>query len=115
MTLNNSNANISTNLNAGIQNSAISNTNLSMNSNVNAKGLVFENELLIDTGDDEKVILTEDEAITEVPGIPLYFPRSYSLVKPYVEGFEMNNLDAPSLKDVKIDNNWQPKKTNDES
>ncbi len=60
-------------------------------------------------------ILTEDEAIEEVPAIPLYFPTSYSLVKPYIQGFEINTLDAPSLKDVKIDNNWQPKKANGES
>jgi ABC-type oligopeptide transport system substrate-binding subunit len=60
-------------------------------------------------------ILTEDEAIDEVAAIPLYFPTSYSLVKPYIQGFEINTLDAPSLKDVKIDNNWQPKKANGES
>ncbi|MBS1795068.1 MAG: peptide ABC transporter substrate-binding protein [Acidobacteria bacterium] len=61
------------------------------------------------------LILTEDEAIAEIPAIPLYFPTSYSLVKPYIQGFEINTLDAPSLKDVKIDNNWQPKKPNGES
>ncbi|HEY0459032.1 MAG TPA: peptide ABC transporter substrate-binding protein [Pyrinomonadaceae bacterium] len=60
-------------------------------------------------------VLTEDEAIEEIPAIPLYFPTSYSLVKPYIQGFEINTLDAPSLKDVKIDNNWQPKKPNGES
>ncbi len=60
-------------------------------------------------------ILTEDEAIEDVAAIPLYFPTSYSLVKPYIQGFEINTLDAPSLKDVKIDNNWQPKKANGES
>lgn len=65
-------------------------------------------ELVIDVGGDI-YILTEDEALIEVPGIPLYFPTSYSLVKPYVSGFEMNSLDAPSLKDVVIDTNWQPK------
>jgi len=54
-------------------------------------------------------ILTEDEAISQLRAIPLYFPTSYSLVKPYVTGFEMNGLDAPSLKDVSIDNAWQPK------
>jgi len=60
-------------------------------------------------------VLTKDEAIAEIPAIPLYFPTSYSLVKPYIQGFEINTLDAPSLKDVKIDNNWQPKKPNGES
>jgi ABC-type oligopeptide transport system substrate-binding subunit len=62
-----------------------------------------------------KPILTEEEAFNELPAIPLYFPTSYLLVKPYVQGFEINTLDAPSLKDVRIDNNWQPKKPNGES
>jgi ABC-type oligopeptide transport system substrate-binding subunit len=53
--------------------------------------------------------LTEQEAIEELRAIPLYFPTSYSLVKPYVSGFDFNSLDAPSLKDVSIDNSWQPK------
>ncbi|MEZ5345163.1 MAG: peptide ABC transporter substrate-binding protein [Pyrinomonadaceae bacterium] len=71
-------------------------------------------ELVIDVGADV-YILTEDEALIEVPGIPLYFPTSYSLVKPYVSGFEMNSLDAPSLKDVVIDTTWQPKSAAKES
>ncbi len=62
-----------------------------------------------------ETILTEDEAMSELPAIPLYFPTSYSLVKPYIQGFEINTLDAPSLKDVRIDNNWQPKKPKNES
>ena len=53
--------------------------------------------------------LTEEDAIFELKAIPLYFPASYSLVKPYIRGFEINGLDAPSLKEVSIDNNWQPK------
>ncbi len=53
--------------------------------------------------------LTEEDAIFELKAIPLYFPASYSLVKPYIHGFEINGLDAPSLKEVSIDNNWQPK------
>jgi oligopeptide transport system substrate-binding protein len=65
-------------------------------------------ELLIDTGAEKEAILTEAEAIASIPAIPLYFPTSYSLVKPYVLGFEMNTLDAPSLKNVSIDNSWQP-------
>lgn len=64
---------------------------------------------------ESKPILSEEQAIAEVAAIPLYFPTSYALVKPYVQGFEVNTLDAPSLKDVKIDNNWQPKKPNGES
>lgn len=65
--------------------------------------------------DESALILTEEEAIAELPAIPLYFPTSYSLVKPYIHGFEINILDAPSLKDVKIDFNWQPEKPNGES
>ena len=68
-----------------------------------------------DTSETNETILTEEKAILELPAIPLYFPTSYSLVKPYVEGFDINTLDAPSLKDVKINNFWQPKKTGKES
>ncbi|MEO6049950.1 MAG: peptide ABC transporter substrate-binding protein [Pyrinomonadaceae bacterium] len=60
-------------------------------------------------------ILTEEDAIFELKVIPLYFPTTYSLVKPYIRGFEMNGLDAPSLKEVSIDNNWQPKSARSES
>jgi oligopeptide transport system substrate-binding protein len=71
----------------------------------------------MDTGSAAKdtVIMNEEHAIFELHAIPLYFPTSYSLVKPYVQGFEINSLDAPSLKDVVIDNNWQPKRRNGES
>lgn len=53
-------------------------------------------------------LLTEADAIFELRVIPLYFPSSYSLVKPYVRGFEVNGLDAPSLREVSIDNEWRP-------
>ena len=53
------------------------------------------------------LILTESEALEKLPAIPLYFPMSYSLIKPYIQGFETNPLDAPSLKNVEINNNWQ--------
>ncbi|MGI8786737.1 MAG: peptide ABC transporter substrate-binding protein [Pyrinomonadaceae bacterium] len=62
-----------------------------------------------------EMIATEAEAMNQLSIIPLYFPTSYSLVKPYIQGFETNVLDAPSLKDVRIDNNWQPEKTSGES
>lgn len=58
---------------------------------------------------------SEENSIFDIFAIPLYFPTSYSLVKPYVQGFEMNGLDAPSLKEVTIDNTWQPKATRGES
>lgn len=57
--------------------------------------------------EDSDAILSEDQAMNELPAIPLYFPTTYSLVKPYISGFEINTLDAPSLKNVKIDSNWQ--------
>lgn len=53
------------------------------------------------------LILTEEEALYQLRSIPLYFPTSYSLVKPYVKGFDLNALDAPSLKSVEIDSNWR--------
>ncbi|HVF30124.1 MAG TPA: peptide ABC transporter substrate-binding protein [Pyrinomonadaceae bacterium] len=55
------------------------------------------------------VIMTEANAVYELWAIPLYFPTSYSLVKPYVSGFEVNSLDAPLLQYVAIDSDWQPK------
>jgi len=64
---------------------------------------------------DDETVLTEAQAIIELHAIPLYFPTSYSLVKPYIQGFDINVLDAPSLKNVKIDNSWQPKKAKSES
>ncbi len=58
------------------------------------------------TAADGETILTEAQAIIELHAIPLYFPTSYSLVKPYIQGFDINVLDAPSLKNVKIDNSY---------
>src|ERR1051325_807447 len=53
-------------------------------------------------------IETEDQALRDLSAFPIYFASSYSLVKPYVSGFDSNVLDAPSLKNVKINNNWSP-------
>ena len=53
-------------------------------------------------------ILTEAEALRELPAIPIHFASSYALVKPYVNGFETNLLDAPSLKGVSINMGWHP-------
>ncbi|MEO7673865.1 MAG: ABC transporter substrate-binding protein, partial [Pyrinomonadaceae bacterium] len=53
--------------------------------------------------------LNEEAAIYELRAIPLYFPTSFSLVRPYVDGFEMNSLDAITLSNVMIDNEWQPR------
>lgn len=52
-------------------------------------------------------MLSERNALKEMPAIPIYFASSYSLVKPYVAGFDSNLLDAPSLKKVKIDTAWR--------
>jgi oligopeptide transport system substrate-binding protein len=48
-------------------------------------------------------------ATSEFTVIPLYFPVSYALVKPYVKGFDTNALDAPLLSDTKIDSSWRPR------
>jgi hypothetical protein len=52
-------------------------------------------------------LIAEGDAMFELRVMPLYFPSSYSLVKPYVRGFEMNSLDAPNLKEISIDNEWR--------
>jgi ABC-type oligopeptide transport system substrate-binding subunit len=51
-------------------------------------------------------ISTEAEALRALPAIPVYFATSFALVKPYVNGFDTNLLDAPSLKHVRIDTGW---------
>ncbi|HEX8707419.1 MAG TPA: peptide ABC transporter substrate-binding protein [Pyrinomonadaceae bacterium] len=57
-------------------------------------------------------VITEAQALRELPAMPIYFASSYALVKPYVIGFDSNLLDAPSLKQVRIDTAWQqPKQT----
>jgi ABC-type oligopeptide transport system substrate-binding subunit len=56
-------------------------------------------------------ILTEAQALREVPAVPVYFATSYALVKPYVQGFDANVLDAPSLQRVRLDTGWQPPKS----
>jgi len=55
-----------------------------------------------------QLILTEQQALKELPALPIYFASSYALVKPYVAGFDANLLDAPSLQHVRIETNWQP-------
>lgn len=72
-----------------------------------------ENPTAADGG--KPLILSDEDAMRDLGAIPLYFPLSYSLVKSYVQGFETNSLDAPSLKDVRINMNWQPEKPKNES
>lgn len=56
------------------------------------------------------VIESEAVALNELRAMPLYFASSFALVKPYVVGFDSNVLDAPSLKQVRIDTNWAEQK-----
>ena len=50
---------------------------------------------------------TETQALKDLKAMPIYFASSYSLVKPYVNGFDLNVLDAPSLKKTRLDTNWK--------
>ncbi|HKX83462.1 MAG TPA: peptide ABC transporter substrate-binding protein [Pyrinomonadaceae bacterium] len=68
-----------------------------------------------DTMPSQETVVTENAALLDFRAIPLYFPTSYSLVKPYVVGFDVNSLDAPSLRAVSVDGNWQPGTTRAES
>lgn len=52
-------------------------------------------------------IETEAQALKDLSAMPIYFASSYSLVKPYVSGFDSNVLDAPSLKTVRINTSWK--------
>lgn len=56
-------------------------------------------------------IETEAQALKDLSAMPIYFASSYALVKPYVEGFDSNMLDAPSLKTVRINAGWKPPNT----
>jgi len=52
-------------------------------------------------------IETEAQALRDLSAMPIYFASSYSLVKPYVSGFDSNVLDTPSLKAVRINTDWR--------
>jgi hypothetical protein len=56
-------------------------------------------------------IESEAQALSQIRAMPIYFASSYSLVRPYVAGFEANVLDVASLKNVKIDLNWREANT----
>ena len=51
---------------------------------------------------------TETEALYQLHAIPLYFPTSFALVKPFVEGFETNGLDLVDLTSISINSEWRP-------
>lgn len=98
------------NTNVSADNQILNEKSAESNLNLAAQENSFEEkkENLKPPTEERKPLLTEQQALNVLPAIPLYFPTSYSLVKPYVQGFETNALDAPSLKNVRIDNNWQP-------
>ena len=50
---------------------------------------------------------SEAQALKDLTAMPIYFASSYSLIKPYVSGFDSNVLDVPSLKRTRIDTNWK--------
>lgn len=52
------------------------------------------------------VVETEAQALENLVAMPIYFASSYSLVKPYVSGFDANVLDAPALKKTRLNTNW---------
>ena len=54
----------------------------------------------------ENVVETEAQALKNLMAMPIYFASSYSLVKPYVSGFDSNVLDAPALKKTRLNTNW---------
>jgi oligopeptide transport system substrate-binding protein len=53
-------------------------------------------------------VLTESQALHDIPAIPIYFASSFALVKPYVNGLDANLLDAYSLQRIRIDTGWKP-------
>jgi oligopeptide transport system substrate-binding protein len=52
-------------------------------------------------------LLSESDALREVPAIPIYFASAFALVKPYVRNFDNNLLGVYSLKRVRLDTEWQ--------
>jgi oligopeptide transport system substrate-binding protein len=52
------------------------------------------------------VVESEAQALKELRSMPIYFASSYSLVKPYVAGFDSNVLDISSLKRVRLETHW---------
>lgn len=56
-------------------------------------------------------IETEAQALRDLSAMPVYFASSYSLIKPYVSGFDRNVLDTPSLKSVRINTAWKQSET----
>lgn len=55
----------------------------------------------------ETAIETEAQALKDLKAMPIYFASSFSLVKPYVSGFDANVLDVACLKRTRLDTNWK--------
>jgi oligopeptide transport system substrate-binding protein len=64
------------------------------------------NERPTPSPEEKPVVETESQALKDLKAMPVYFASSYSLVKPYVSGFDSNVLDAPSLKKTRMNTNW---------
>ena len=58
--------------------------------------------------EDKTIIETESQALQDLKAVPIYFASSYSLVKPYVSGFDSNVLDVPLLKRTRLNTDWTP-------
>ena len=56
----------------------------------------------------QRATLTEDDALYQLRVIPLYFPTSFALVKPYVMGFDTNSMGIVDLREISINSEWQP-------
>jgi len=88
------NSQANTNSNVGLSESfRFANSNSNSNSQKNAV---------------QAATLTEDEALYQLHVIPLYFPTSFSLVKPFILGFDTNSLDIADLRGISINSEWQP-------
>jgi hypothetical protein len=55
-------------------------------------------------------VTTEGDALKQLRAVPIYFASSFALVKPYVNGFDGNVLDAPSLKSTRMNTSWVERK-----
>lgn len=55
---------------------------------------------------EKALVETEAQALKDLTAVPIYFASSYSLVKPYVSGFDSNVLDVACLKKTRLNTNW---------
>jgi oligopeptide transport system substrate-binding protein len=100
---------------AGQNGAAAESTSATANSNIRSRSVEERDSQMNEIALRSPSFASEADAIYEFTAIPLYFPSAYSLVTPYVQGFEPNGLGIHLLQDVRIDNNWQPKRPLSES